>query len=94
MRNTIHPEDERVLAIWRVGLVANREAARRTAFQGEHHSAGKAAILAAFPELAPQEASRHIIQAVAWASDEWLNRVDMAAGPSRGGLSPQSGVRA
>jgi hypothetical protein len=77
MCNTIHAEDERVLAIWRVGLLAYREAARQTVFQNEHYSAGKAGILAAFPELTPQEASRHIIQAVARASDhhhEWLDR--------------------
>ena len=77
MSNTIRPENECVLAIWRVGLAAYREAARRTVFPSEHDAAGKAAILAAFPELSPQEASRHLIQAVAWASDhhhEWLNR--------------------
>jgi hypothetical protein len=47
--NTIHPEDERVLAY---GASASWPIAKvRTVFQSEHYSAGKAAILAAFPEL-------------------------------------------
>lgn len=78
MRNErIRPESEAVLAIWRVGLVAYREAKRRELHVVECDRAGEAAMMEAFPELTREEASRHIIHAVYWASvhhHAWLWR--------------------
>jgi hypothetical protein len=77
MSGPIRPDDDSVLAIWRVGLVAYRDARRRELSQFDCYNAGEAAILAAYPAMPRQEASAAIVSAVAWASvhyREWLDR--------------------
>ena len=78
MRNeSIRPENESVLAIWRVGLVAYRDAMRRELHVARCSEAGTAAMMAAFPEMTREEASQHITHAVYWASvhhHAWLWR--------------------
>jgi hypothetical protein len=68
MSATIHAKDESTLAVWRVGLVAYRDARRRELREHECCNAGKAAILAAYPAISREEASAAIVNAVAWAS--------------------------
>jgi hypothetical protein len=71
------PETEDIKAIWRVGLVAYRDACRRMLLRSQSYHAGQAAIIEAFPQLTREEASSHIVHAVAWASvhhREWLWR--------------------
>jgi hypothetical protein len=73
----IIPENDDVLGIWRVGLVAYREARRRELWIVYCHQAGVAAMRERFPHLTQEEASRHMVNAVAWASSnhkEWLER--------------------
>ena len=77
MKGPIFPKDEGVLAIWRVGLVAYRDALRRELLRHDCYHAGESAMLIAFPTLTEEEASSHIVDAVAWASqrhNEWLKR--------------------
>ena len=71
------PRNEAVRALWRVGLVAYREAARAELEYIEWHRAGVAAMIASFQNLNKEEASSHMTGAVAWAStyhNEWLMR--------------------
>jgi hypothetical protein len=66
-----------MLAIWRVGLVAFRDAMRRELEHDACHRAGVAAMLEVFPHLSREQASAHCIQAVSWCSGEhhtWLWR--------------------
>jgi hypothetical protein len=77
MSATIHAKDESTLAVWRIGLVAYRDARRRELSHFDCCNAGKAAILAAYPAMSREEASAAIVNAVAWASvhhREWLHR--------------------
>jgi hypothetical protein len=76
MSGALHPKNETVLAFWRVGLVAYREAARKELHVSECHRAGAKAMLAAFPQLDEKEASKQMIKAVAWCSSnhrKWLD---------------------
>jgi hypothetical protein len=76
MTGPIIPENEGVLGIWRVGLVAYRQARRRELWIVHCHQAG-VAMRERFPHLTQEEASRHMVNAVAWASsrhNEWLER--------------------
>jgi len=71
----ILPKTEGILAVWRVGLVAYRDALRRECHRHKCYDAGEAAIREAYPDLPRKEASVHIVNAVVWASIhhlEWL----------------------
>ena len=75
MSKPILPENEAVLAIWRVGLIAYRDASRRMLPVNKCHDAGIAAILTAYPHMTKEEASKHSIESVAWAAGKhhaWL----------------------
>jgi hypothetical protein len=77
MSTAIRPDSESTLGIWRVGLVAYRDAKRRELHVVKCLDAGEIAMMAAYPELSRKEASAHMIQAVAWASTHhhaWLWR--------------------
>ena len=62
------PKDTTIRDIWRIGLVAYRNAARQELHVSKCHDAAAAAIRAAYPNLTEREATQHSIQAVAWAS--------------------------
>jgi hypothetical protein len=75
MKSPIFPDNDNVLAIWRVGLIAYRYACRRELPALDQHPAGIAAMMEAFPQLAREEASEHMINAIAWCTThhiEWL----------------------
>jgi hypothetical protein len=72
MSSVVCPKNETILAYWRVGLVAYREAARKELHDIECDRAGQRAMMAAFPELDEEEAGRQIVRAVAWCS--WKHR--------------------
>lgn len=72
-----YPKNDAVLAIWRVGLVAYRDAARAELPYVDWHRSGVTTMMASFPDLSRAEAGSHMIDAVAWASrnhNEWLTR--------------------
>lgn len=72
-----HAKNEEVLAIWRIGLVAYRDALRQELHVSKCYQAAADAIREKHPDLTEREAKRHAITAVAWASrhhNEWLNK--------------------
>jgi hypothetical protein len=77
MAGPLLPEQESLRAVWRVGLVAYRDASRRLLQNSQCYDAGRIAMIEAFPTLTREDASSHIVNAVAWASvhhHEWLHR--------------------
>jgi hypothetical protein len=77
MHELVLPKDTTVREIWRIGLVAYRNAARQELKVSQCHNAAAAAICAKYPELTERQARWHSIEAVAWASKRhraWLDR--------------------
>jgi hypothetical protein len=68
MHELVLPKDTTVREIWRIGLVAYRNAARQELKVSQCHNAAAAAICAKYPELTERQARWHSIEAVAWAS--------------------------
>ena len=61
-----HPENDAVLARWRVGLIAFRDAARRELPHQECHRAGVEAMRAAFPDM--KHVGREMSDAIGWVT--------------------------
>jgi hypothetical protein len=60
---------ERIRAIWRVGLSAWRAMRNSGTFNEDaNQRAGCEAIQAAYPEMSREEAARHLVEGMAWAS--------------------------
>jgi hypothetical protein len=77
MHELVLPKETTVREIWRIGLVAYRNAARQELKVSQCHSAAAAEICAKYPELTERQGRRHSIEAVAWASKHhraWLDR--------------------
>jgi hypothetical protein len=94
MHELVLPKDTTVREIWRIGLVAYRNAARQELKVSWCHSAAAAAICAKYPELKERQARQHLIEAVAWASKHhraWLDRVFLAANGSGRQIGAASG---
>jgi hypothetical protein len=100
MHELVLPKDTTVREIWRIGLVAYRNAARQELKVSWCHSAAAAAICAKYPELKERQARQHLIEAVVWASKHHRAgstgcsspRMDLAARSARRRATSQSRI--
>ena len=77
MTGPIYPKADRITDIWRAALVAYRRTAQAGKGGDKCHKAGITAMREAFPELDEKTLSRHMIEAVAWATQlhkDWFYR--------------------